>query len=72
MNIPIDVSDIVSTILVPSLVIHRTDDKIVNVEAGRFLAQHIRGAGYSSFRESTIFPLSATMPAPSTTQSRSF
>jgi class 3 adenylate cyclase/pimeloyl-ACP methyl ester carboxylesterase len=46
MNIPIDISDIVSTIRVPTLVIHRTDDKIVNVEAGRFLAQHIHGARY--------------------------
>jgi pimeloyl-ACP methyl ester carboxylesterase len=45
MNIQIDISDIVSTIRVPTLVIHRTDDRVVNV-AGRFLAEHIPGARY--------------------------
>jgi pimeloyl-ACP methyl ester carboxylesterase len=44
MNIQIDISDIVSTIRVPTLVIHRTDDRVVNVEARRFLAEHIPGA----------------------------
>ena len=38
MNSQIDISDIVSTIRVPTLVIHRTGDTNVNVEAGRFLA----------------------------------
>jgi class 3 adenylate cyclase/esterase/lipase len=46
MNIQIDISDIIPTIRVPTLVIHRTDDKVVNVEGGRFLAQHIPGARY--------------------------
>jgi pimeloyl-ACP methyl ester carboxylesterase len=49
MNIQIDISDIVSTIRVPTLVIHRTDDKVVNVEGGRFLAAHIPGARYFEF-----------------------
>jgi class 3 adenylate cyclase len=46
MNSQIDISDIVSTIRVPTLVIHRTDDKAINVEGGRFLAEHIPGARY--------------------------
>ena len=46
MNSQIDVSDIVSTIRVPTLVIHRTGDVTINVEGGRFLAKHIPGARY--------------------------
>jgi pimeloyl-ACP methyl ester carboxylesterase len=46
MNSQIDISDIVSTIRVPTLVVHRTGDANVNVEAGRFLAEHIPGARY--------------------------
>jgi pimeloyl-ACP methyl ester carboxylesterase len=38
MNRQIGISDIVPTIRVPTLVIHRTGDLVVNVEAGRFLA----------------------------------
>lgn len=34
------------TIRVPTLVIHRTQDVTVNVEAGRYLAKHIPGARY--------------------------
>jgi pimeloyl-ACP methyl ester carboxylesterase len=40
----IDVSDILSTIHVPALVIHCTEDTLVNVECGRFLAEQIPGA----------------------------
>jgi class 3 adenylate cyclase len=46
MNSQIDISDIVSTIRVPTPVIHRTDDKAINVEGGRFVAEHIPGARY--------------------------
>jgi class 3 adenylate cyclase len=46
MNSQIDISEIVSTIRVPTLVIHRTDDKAINVEGGRFLAEPIPGARY--------------------------
>ncbi|WP_445221511.1 adenylate/guanylate cyclase domain-containing protein [Bradyrhizobium sp. Pa8] len=49
MNRLIDVSDIVSTIQVPTLVIHRTGDSNVRVEGGRFLATHIPGARYLEF-----------------------
>ena len=40
----IDISDILSSIHVPTLVIHCTDDTLINVEHGRFLADHIPGA----------------------------
>src|SRR5208282_5507187 len=46
MNSQIDISDIVSTIRVPTLVIHRTEDVTINVEGGRYLAKHIPGARY--------------------------
>jgi class 3 adenylate cyclase len=46
MNSQIDISNIVSTIRVPTLVIHRRDDKTINVEGGRFFAEHIPGARY--------------------------
>jgi class 3 adenylate cyclase/esterase/lipase len=40
----IDVSDILSSVHVPTLVIHCTGDPLINVESGRFLAEHIPGA----------------------------
>ena len=49
MNEQIDISNIVSTIRLPTLVIHRTGDKAVNVEGGRFLAENIPGARYLEF-----------------------
>ena len=44
MNSQIDIGDILPTIRVPTLVIHRTEDKTINVEGGRYLAEHIPGA----------------------------
>ena len=44
MNSEIDISDILPSVYVPTLVIHCTDDKTVSVEGGRFLAKHIPGA----------------------------
>lgn len=46
MNSQIDISDILPTIRVPALVIHRTGDVTIDVEGGRFLAEHIPGARY--------------------------
>ena len=40
----IDISDILSSVHVPTLVIHCTGDTLINVEHGRFLAEHIAGA----------------------------
>ena len=44
MNSEIDISDVLPSIHVPTLVIHRTDDVVVDVEAGRTLAQQIPSA----------------------------
>ena len=44
MNSEIDISNILSTVRVPTLVIHCTGDKLVKVESGRLLAEHIPGA----------------------------
>ena len=46
LNSQIDVSAILATIHVPTLVIHRTDDVAVNVEGGRELAALIPDARY--------------------------
>jgi hypothetical protein len=42
----IDARNILPAIHVPTLIVHRTGDKWVNVEQGRYLARHIRGAKY--------------------------
>jgi pimeloyl-ACP methyl ester carboxylesterase len=41
-----DTRAILPTIAVPTLVVHRTDDRVVQVEQGRYLAGHIPGATY--------------------------
>ena len=46
MNSQIDISRYLPTIRVPTLVIHRTEDVTINVEGGRYLAEHIPGARY--------------------------
>jgi class 3 adenylate cyclase len=40
----VDARDVLPTISVPTLVIHRTDDRMVTVPHGRYLAEHIPGA----------------------------
>jgi pimeloyl-ACP methyl ester carboxylesterase/class 3 adenylate cyclase len=46
MNSQIDIADILPSIHIPTLVIHRTGDVTVDVEGGRFLAKHIPNARY--------------------------
>jgi pimeloyl-ACP methyl ester carboxylesterase len=46
MAFEIDVRDIVPSVNVPTLVIHRTGDRVCDVENGRFLARHIPEAKY--------------------------
>src|SRR5262245_2861034 len=45
-NYEIDVRHVLPAIQAPTLILHRVGDKAVPVEAGRYLAQHIRGAKY--------------------------
>jgi pimeloyl-ACP methyl ester carboxylesterase len=47
MNIEIDVRHVLPTISVPTLVLHHTGDRVINVKHGRYLAQHIQGAKYT-------------------------
>jgi DNA-binding winged helix-turn-helix (wHTH) protein/alpha-beta hydrolase superfamily lysophospholipase len=44
MNKEIDISDILPTIKSPTLVVHRTQDTLVDIAGGRYLASHIPGA----------------------------
>lgn len=41
-----DVRQVLATINVPTLVLHRTNDPVVAVDNGRYLAEHIPGARY--------------------------
>jgi class 3 adenylate cyclase len=45
-NYDIDVRHILPSIQAPALVFHRIGDALVPVEAGRYIARHIRGARY--------------------------
>ena len=46
MNAEIDVRNVLPSIRVPSLVIHRRDDQCLRVEEGRFVAERIPGAKF--------------------------
>ena len=44
MNAEVDIRDVLPSIRVPSLIIHRTGDRLLKIEEGRYLASHIPGA----------------------------
>jgi class 3 adenylate cyclase len=46
MNTAIDIRDLLPTIRVPTLVIHRTDDHDAQVEEGRWIAERVPGARF--------------------------
>jgi class 3 adenylate cyclase len=46
MNTQIDVRDVLPSIQAPTLVLHRTDDRDVKVEEGRWIAARVPGAKY--------------------------
>ena len=46
VGIDIDVRDVVPTVRVPTLIVHRVDDPVCHVENARFLAANIPGARY--------------------------
>lgn len=46
MNIEIDVRHVLPTIRVPTLVLHRSGDKLIDVGCGRYVAQNITGAKF--------------------------
>ena len=63
MNREIDISGILHSIKVPTLVIHRTDDTLVSVEGGRELAAGIPGARLVEFPGTDHLCFSTTTPA---------
>lgn len=56
MNSQIDLSDILSSIRVPTLIIHRGEDVLIDVEGGRTLARDIPNARYVELRGSDHLP----------------
>ncbi len=46
-NAAMDVRGVLTAVRVPSLVLHRTDDVLVEVGQGRYLAEHLPGARYA-------------------------
>jgi len=44
MSLDIDVRPALSLVSAPTLVLHRKGDRVVNINAGRYLAKHIKGA----------------------------
>jgi class 3 adenylate cyclase len=46
MNAAIDVRDILPAVRVPTLVLHRSGDRAIEIEQGRYLARHIPGAKF--------------------------
>jgi class 3 adenylate cyclase len=49
MNSHVDVRDVLPSINVPTVVMHRSDDRDANVEEGRFIASKIPGARFVEF-----------------------
>jgi pimeloyl-ACP methyl ester carboxylesterase len=49
MNTYVDVRDVLPAIRVPTVVMHRTDDRDANVEEGRYIAARIPGARFVEF-----------------------
>src|SRR5207249_2140351 len=44
LNMQVDIRPLLPAIAVPTLVLHRTGDRLVSIEQGRYLAEHIPGA----------------------------
>ena len=49
MNTYVDIRDVLPSIRVPTVVMHRTDDRDVKVEEGRYIASRIPGARFVEF-----------------------
>ena len=56
VTMEIDIRDVLHAIRVPTLVLHRTDDGVVPVEAGRYLAEHIPNAKYVELPGADHYP----------------
>jgi pimeloyl-ACP methyl ester carboxylesterase len=58
ITMQIDVREVLPAIRVPTLVVHRTRDRVVPVEAGRFLAEHIPNARLIEYDGEDHYPFS--------------
>jgi class 3 adenylate cyclase len=56
MDLEIDVREVLHTIRVPTLVIHRSGDRVCRVEQARWIAQQIPGAEYIELPGEDHFP----------------
>jgi pimeloyl-ACP methyl ester carboxylesterase len=56
MNARLDVRHVLPLIKVPTLVLHRSDDRVVGVENGRYLAERISGARYVELEGTDHWP----------------
>ena len=63
MNAEIDVRNVLPSIRVPSLVIHRRDDRCLKVEEGRFVANRIPGAKFVELPGSDHLPFAGDQDA---------
>jgi class 3 adenylate cyclase len=52
----IDVRDVIPSIRTPTLVVHARGDRVCQVENGRYLAEHIRGARYIELESDDHLP----------------
>ena len=59
----IDVRDVLPAIRVPTLVIHRSGDRVIPVESGRYLAEHIPDAKYVELPGDDHFPFVGDLDA---------
>jgi pimeloyl-ACP methyl ester carboxylesterase len=58
VTMEIDIRDVLPAIRVPTLVIHRTGDQVVPIEAGRYLAEHIPDARFLELPGADHYPFS--------------
>jgi pimeloyl-ACP methyl ester carboxylesterase/class 3 adenylate cyclase len=56
MNIEIDIRSVLPSISVPTLILHRDGDRLINVENARYLANHIPGAKYVELKGADHLP----------------
>lgn len=63
ITMEIDIRDVLLAIRVPTLVIHRTGDRVIPIESGRYLAQHIPGAKLVELPGQDHFPFVGDMDA---------
>ncbi len=61
ITMEIDVRDVLPAIRVPTLVIHRTGDRVIPIESGRYLAQHIPNAKLAELPGQDHFPFVGDM-----------